>query len=100
MRSMKMTGGEAKINKAQESEPHSGHRPPAGAKGMGSDVGGESKADMKGALDGNPTDGNPLRHAMSHLHEQHPIEHYDHGPHHGTTHHIRHMPLHGLKPSR
>lgn len=87
---MKPVAGEAKMNKAEMHEPKGGHSAPAGAKGMGSDVGGESKANMKGAQMGNPTDGNPLRHAVGELHKQHPIKHHDHGPHHGTDHHIRH----------
>lgn len=96
---MKPVAGEAKMNKAEGHEPKSGHSRPAAARG-GSEVGNESKADMKGAIGGEPTDGNPLRHAVGELHSQHPIAHHDHGPHHGHTHHIRHEPLHGLKPSR
>ena len=99
---MKPVAGEAKMNRAEEHEPHSGHKRPAASRG-GSEVGGESKANMKGALGGEPTDGGShvghthLSHAMKELHEQHPIEHHDHGPHHGTSHHIRHEPLHGMK---
>lgn len=95
---MKPVGAEAKMNRAEAKEPKSGHAAPAAARG-GSEVGNESKANMKGALGGNPTDGNPLRHATAELHAQHPIAHHDHGPHHGMNHHIRHEPLHGLKPS-
>lgn len=91
-----MSGGaEGVINRAAEQEPRSGHRPPA--KGG---VGNETKADMKGALEGSPTDHNPLRGAVQHLHEEHPIPYHDHGPHHGTDHHLRHEPLHGMKPTR
>ena len=97
---MKPVAGEAKMNKAAESEPKSGHMKAAGPKGMSSDVGGESKADMKGALMGDPTDGNPLRGATKELHDQHPHSYSDHGPHHGGSEHIRHMPLHGMKPSK
>ncbi len=93
---MKPAAAEAKMNKAEASEPRSGHRAPAAARG-GSEVGNETKADMKGALGGNPTDGNPLTHAVHELHSQHPIAYHDHGPHHGHTHHIRHEPMHGLK---
>jgi len=31
--------------------------------------------------------------AVAELKTQHPIEHYDHGPHHGTSSHIRHEPV-------
>lgn len=61
-----------------------------------SDVGNETKADMKGAQLGNPTDKNPLRGAMAELHSQHPERHDDLGPHHGGTAHLRHRPM-GLK---
>lgn len=37
-----------------------------------------------------PAMGSILGSAVSELNAQHPIPHYDHGPHHGTTHHIRH----------
>ena len=95
---MKISGAAAKMNKAAGEEPKSGHRPPAASKG-GSEVGNETKADMKGAQMGQPTDGNPLRGATKELHDQHPIGYADRGPHHGTDHHLRHMPLHGMKPS-
>lgn len=60
-------------------------------------VGNETKADMRGAQEGNPTDRNPLHGATKELERQHPIKYHDHGPHHGTDHHVRHEPLHGLK---
>ena len=84
---MKPVAGEAKMNKAEKHEPKSGHSPAARASG----VGGESRANMKGAQEGNPTDGmkGHLGHAVSELKSQHPIEHHDHGPHHGTDHHVR-----------
>lgn len=97
---MKPVAGEAMMNKAEMHEPKSGHKAPAGAKGMGSDVGGESKANMRGALDGSHVGHTHLSHAMKELHEQHPIKHHDHGPHHGSDHHIRHEPLHGMKPGK
>ena len=75
-------------------EPRSGHRPPAKASGPGP----ETKADMKGAQMGQPTDRNPLHGAIAELGAQHPTRHDDLGPHHGGTAHVRHMPLHGLKP--
>lgn len=98
---MKPMAAEAKMNKAEAAEPKSGHHRPAGP-ARGSDVGNETKADMKGGLEGQPTDGmrGGLSHAVRELHEQHPIAHYDHGPHHGTDHHIRHEPLHGMKPHK
>lgn len=80
---------EPMMNKAEEAEPKSMHKKPAAA-----GVGNERKADMKGALMGQPEDGNPLRHAVKELHSQHPIKHDDHGPHHHTTHHMRHRPMH------
>jgi hypothetical protein len=65
--------------------------------GLGS-VGGETKAEMGEAFGSNPgMEKNPLRGAVTELHAQHPIAHDDHGPHHGTDHHLRHEPLHGLK---
>lgn len=91
---------EKEINRADENIHKAGgdkRTAPGGARGKGSDVGNETKANMKGAQEGQPTDSNPLRGAVRELHSQHPIAHHDHGPHHGTTHHHRHEPLHGLK---
>ena len=62
------------------------------------DAGPERKAEVRAAQDSNPSEHNPLRGAVQELGRQHPIKHDDHGPHHGTDHHIRHMPLHGMKP--
>jgi hypothetical protein len=84
---------EAKMNKATGEEPKSGHERPAHAAGVGN----ETKADMKGAQEGQPTDKNPLHGAVKELHSQHPHHYSDHGPHHGTKTHIRHEPLHGMK---
>lgn len=86
------------MNKAEEKEPKSGHDKPAG-KTHGSAVGPERKDDMKGAQMGQPEDKNPLKGATRELHEQHPHGYDEHGPHHGTKDHIRHQPLHGLKPT-
>lgn len=36
---------------------------------------------------------NPLHGAMQELHRQHPHHYSDHGPHHGTSDHIRHEGL-------
>lgn len=78
---------------------------PAGAKG-GSEVGNETKADMSVMKGGSKAEaanspigpGNTkLSHAVKELHDQHPIHYSDHGPHHGTDHHVRHEPLHGMK---
>lgn len=60
-------------------------------------AGPETSPDMKGALEGNPTDNSPLHGAIKELHTQHPHDYSDHGPHHGTSDHVRHMPLHGMK---
>lgn len=56
-------------------------------------VGNETKADMKGAMYGEPTDKNPLRGAVSELKKQHPEKHDDLGPHHGGSSHLRHKPM-------
>lgn len=93
---MKPMGEEAKINRAAAEEPRSGHTAPSPAK---KPVGASRKADVQGAMLGQPEDGNPLRHAKHELHSQHPHEYHEHGPHHGTKEHIRHMPLHGMTPS-
>lgn len=89
---MARMGKEGMMNSAAESQPKSGHRPPAaaGKSRSASYVGNETKADMRGAMDGNSTDGSPLRGAMRELHSQHPHSYDDLGPHHGTTNHIRH----------
>lgn len=80
---MKPVAKEAKMNKAEAAEPKSGHDRPAGAgKAPSSDVGEMGRANMAGAFSD----------AVAELKSQHPHEHYDHGPHHGTTHHIRHKP--------
>ncbi len=75
---------------------------PAASKG-GSEVGNERHADVRGAQEGGSraeASHNPLTHAVRELHEQHPIHYADDGPHHGTDHHIRHEPMHGLHPGR
>ena len=73
---MKISGVEAKMNKAAESIHKSGgevRKGPAASKG-GSEVGNETKANMKGALGD----------AVSHLHSQHPEAYDDLGPHHSS----------------
>lgn len=88
-------GGEKAMNKAEAREPKSGHERPAHAAGVGN----ERKADVRGAQEGGSmAEAGGLSGAMRELREQHPIEHHDHGPHHGTDHHMRHEPMHGMKP--
>ena len=95
-------GKEKMMNKAESSVHKAGgdkREKPAASRGR-SEVGNETRPDMHGALEGRPTDKNPLHGAMRELHKQHPHKHDDLGPHHGEKHHIRHEPLHGLKPAR
>src|ERR1700677_1745703 len=80
--------GEARMNRAEEHEPRGGgdsnKKGAAARRGNEHDhVGNERSPDMKGAMEGNPTDHNPLHGAVKELHSQHPIHHDDHGPHHG-----------------
>lgn len=92
MARMKVMGDAAKENKAAAAESgNRGVKVPSTRPNVGS-AGPEVKADMAGAMAGQPTDHNPLRAATRELHEQHPHEYYDHGPHHGTSEHIRHAP--------
>lgn len=56
-------------------------------------VGNERKADM--SVVGETSLGG----AMKELAHQHPIHHDDLGPHHHDESHVRHMPLHGMRPS-
>lgn len=86
---------EAKMNKAAELQTKTGHNAPAGGKVHA--AGPERKAEVKAAQLGQPTDKSPLSGAVRELKSQHPISYSDHGPHHGTSHHVRHEPLHGLK---
>lgn len=110
-----MAKSEGKINRAQEDV----HREPrvkerlGGSHGRGSDVGNETRADLKGTQlggsrreaegavvhthEGHGMAGH-LGHAVEELHRQHPHHHHDHGPHHGGTEHVRHEPLHGMRP--
>lgn len=87
---MKPVAGEAKLNHAAAAEPKSGHRPPAGPKGHSSEVGNETKANVKGAQVGQPMD--HMAGAVAELRGQHPHAHDDHGPHHNDRSHIRHKP--------
>lgn len=81
---MKPMAGPAKINAAAAAQPKSGHKMPAASgKAASANAGSMGKADMGGAFSG----------AVAELQSQHPIPHHDHGPHHGTTHHIRHKPM-------
>ena len=86
MNTVKPVAGEAKVNAGAAREPKSSHAKPAG--GQKSPVGNETKADMAGT---------GLSGAVAELRSQHPIAHYDHGPHLGTDHHRRHEALHGMK---
>lgn len=84
---MKPMASPAKINSAAAAQPKSGARAPAASgKAASSEAGKMSGANMGGAFSG----------AVAELQSQHPIAHHDHGPHHGTDHHIRHKPM-GLK---
>lgn len=68
---------------------------------MTSDVGNETKADMKGAgvMGARSTVGeSSLMHAVRGLKAEHPQRFDDLGPHHGGMEHVRHMPLGGLRP--
>jgi len=100
----RLSGKEAMMNKAEAHEPKRivTKAPASAHKGkFASDVGNETKADMKGTqMGGSAAEAarNPLHHAMRELHHQHPIAHHDHGPHHGHEHHVRHEPLHGMTP--
>jgi hypothetical protein len=87
-----MAKGQSEINAAAGRGAGVGGQPPKSRANTGS-VGNESKADMKGALDGKPTDKNPLKGAISELKSQHPHGHMDHGPHHGDMSHVRHKPM-------
>ena len=93
--SIRPVAKEAKMNRAEAAEPKSGHEAPARASGVGQ----SKKADMSDALMGQPTDKSPLKGAVHELHAQHPHAYHEHGPHHGTSTHVRHMPLHGMKPT-
>lgn len=56
-------------------------------------VGNERQAQVRATQEGGSAAeaaGNPLRGAMQHLHSEHPHSYADHGPHHGTSDHIRH----------
>src|SRR5258708_23801501 len=97
---MRLVPKEAKMNKGAELQEKTGHHAPAKA---ASPEKSGTKADMRGAQEGEPTDhghvgSTSLSHAVGELHKQHPHKYHEHGPHHGTTDHVRHEPLHGLKP--
>lgn len=96
-------GKEREITRAQEHEPkRQTSDKPAHAAGVGN----ERKADVRGTQEGGSAaeargsvmHSGGLGGAMKELHEQHPIAYHDHGPHHGHEHHVRHEPLHGMKP--
>lgn len=100
-----MKNAEGRMNRAEESihKEHSARTRMGGSHGKGSDVGNERKADVRGTQEGgSAAEAGGLRaslkHAVHELHSQHPHEHDDHGPHHGGMEHVRHKPLHGMKP--
>ncbi len=81
---MKPVAKEAKMNKAEAHNPKGGHdKPAASGKGASADAGKMGSANMTGAFSG----------AVAELNAQHPHPHHDHGPHHGTTTHIRHKAM-------
>ena len=41
-----------------------------------------------------------LKSAVDELYKEHPHGYDQHGPHHGTSDHVRHMPLGGLRPTK
>ena len=83
--------GEAKMNKAAAEMPKDKAREKPHTAGVGN----ERKADVKGTQEGGSmAEAGGLRGAMAELKSQHPIAHHDHGPHHGTDHHMRHKPMH------
>ena len=75
MRSMRMGGKAAEINKAAASEPKSGHAKPAGGKAHA--AGQERKADMRGA--GLEDGQSGLTGAVGELRSQHPERYNDRG---------------------
>lgn len=100
---MGMRGKEGVMrNAAEEKSPRRQTSAKPGAPSRGSDVGNEIKAAVRAVQEGGSmaeASGNPLKHATAELHSQHPHPYTDHGPHHGTTDHVRHQPLHGMTPS-
>ncbi len=110
-------GKENMMNRAEESIHKGGsvvREKPVASRG-GSEVGNERKAEVKAVQEGGsraeargsgPHDdmnghvGNTkLSHAVAELHKQHP-HHHSAGGIHGTSEHIRHEPMHGLRPSK
>ena len=79
------------------------YKPAGPGGGPAANAGQERRADMGGAGAGGgivmsgPTG---LKAAMSELQTQHPEKYSDMGPHQGGSSHIRHMPLHGMKPGK
>lgn len=56
-------------------------------------VGNERRADVRGTQEGgSAAEAGGLKGAVNELRSQHPHAYDDHGPHHGTTTHIRHEP--------
>lgn len=98
-----MKGKQGMINAAKSEMPkRQTSDKPAGKAGRESMVGNETKAEVRATQEGGSMaeakgTGSSLRMAGDELRRQHPHSYADHGPHHGTTDHIRHEPLHGLK---
>ena len=104
-------GKENMMNRAKESIHKGGsvvREKPAASRG-GSEVGNERKAEVRAAQEGgsraegaNETPhvgGTGLKGAVAELHKQHP-HHHSAGGIHGTTEHIRHEHLGGLRPNK
>ncbi len=86
-----MSGAQGQINRA------AGEMPKREAKSSinSGGVGNERKADVRGVQEGGSAAEaarNPLHGAVQELNRQHPHDYTDHGPHHGTSEHIRHAP--------
>jgi hypothetical protein len=100
-------GKEGMMNRAEEEEPHTVRdrtpaRAPKHAAGEETKYSNRAWTSEREKISGMGSAhvGADLGKAVDELHEQHPIKHHQHGPHHGKTHHIRHEPMHGLHPKR
>jgi hypothetical protein len=98
-------GAERRMNRAEEDVhkmPKAGGRPHTAGVGSERPVSpsvdqlGGPKAEARGSVI-HDNEGR-LGHAMHELKSQHPHHHMDRGPHHGGHEHIRHEPMHGLRP--
>lgn len=84
------------------SDPAKPSRKPAASGSRTRAVGQETpKGGIEAAMGGSVMAGDSgISGAVGELNSQHPHQYHDHGPHHGTTDHVRHQPLHGLKPTK